>query len=137
MLNERDLAYIAGFVDGEGTVTLGKIHQSKFRVPLVEIPNTERSILDWIAAKLPKGATISGKKVYQDHHTPSYCLAYRYDAALVVLEWIIEYMKHPKKKARARYILTHYKRITKRNGKYNAKEKTNKLDFESVFFAIG
>lgn len=136
MIDEKDLAYIAGFMDAEGTVALTRTHGSKYRAPHVTIPNTEKSILQWIVTRLPNGAAISSKKVYQEHHKQGYVLAYRYDAALEVLGKILNYMKHPKKKARARFLLNHYKRVTKRNGKYNEKEKTNKLDFESVFFAI-
>ncbi len=107
-MTERDLAYIAGFIDAEGTVTLTKTHGSKYRAPHLTIPNTERSILDWIVTRLPSGAAISTKKVYEEHHKQGYVLAYRYDAALHVLELIIPYMRHPKKVRRARFLLKNY-----------------------------
>ncbi len=134
MIDVYDLIYIAAFIDAEGTVTLTK-HTSVHRVPTVDVPNTQRSILEWIETKFPKG-TISNKKVYQEHHTPSYCLTYRYDAALELLKCIIYYMKHPKKVKRARYLLANYKNVTVRNGKYSNSDLVRKWDFEEGFFLL-
>jgi len=47
-----DAAYLAGLVDGEGTVALSHKHRGEHRQLLVSISNTERQILDFGRAQL-------------------------------------------------------------------------------------
>jgi len=51
-MDEKDLAYIAGFFDGEGTATIRMVKSSNGkRYPRVEarISQNDREVLDWIA----------------------------------------------------------------------------------------
>jgi hypothetical protein len=135
MLELEYVAYIAGFTDGEGSVKLEKKYSSSpYRRPVVSISNNERSILEWIQSHF--GGVICEKKPAKPEHNTNYEIAWEHNAALYVLEKIIPYMKHPKKKARAQYLLDNYKRVTLRNGRYNEEEMVRKLDFERGFFAI-
>ena len=133
-ITEADLAYIAGFVDADGSVALDRMNKGKWRVPCVNITNTDKGILEWIQGYF--GGTITPKKTYEDFHTPSYCLNIRYNNALGLLDWIIVYMKHPKKKVRAKFILDNYKKVTVRNGKYSKEQFAEKDRFERQFFSL-
>lgn len=55
-------AYTAGIIDGEGTITLTKIHSSnEFRYPVVSVSSTTYSFLEYL--KLHFGGTITPIKV--------------------------------------------------------------------------
>jgi hypothetical protein len=47
-LSSIDAAYLAGLIDGEGTVTLTRVHRNRQRGLVVAISNTERDILDHV-----------------------------------------------------------------------------------------
>ena len=51
-LGPVDAAYIAGLVDGEGTVTLSRRNRYKHRGLVVVISNTEMTLLKHVQAKL-------------------------------------------------------------------------------------
>jgi hypothetical protein len=46
LLDHTDAAYIAGIIDGEGTVTLSRRHKSENRQLVISISNTERPSLN-------------------------------------------------------------------------------------------
>src|SRR6266700_2445268 len=50
-LDPRDAAYIAGLIDGEGTITLTREHRGENRRLVVSISSTERVLLDFVAAR--------------------------------------------------------------------------------------
>lgn len=43
-----DAAYIAGIVDGEGTITSSRLHSNERRRIVVSIPNNERELLEYV-----------------------------------------------------------------------------------------
>jgi hypothetical protein len=54
-LDAPDAAYIAGLVDGEGTVTLTTMHRGENRRLVVSISNTERALLEFVQKALGTG----------------------------------------------------------------------------------
>ena len=46
-LDQTDAAYIAGLIDGEGTVTLSRRHRNENRQLVVSISNTDRPLLEF------------------------------------------------------------------------------------------
>ncbi len=48
LLDQTDAAYIAGLIDGEGTVTLSRRHRNKNRQLVVSISNTDRPLLEYV-----------------------------------------------------------------------------------------
>jgi hypothetical protein len=48
-LDPREAAYIAGLIDGEGTITLSREHRNENRRLVVSIASTERCLLDFVA----------------------------------------------------------------------------------------
>jgi len=45
-LSKVDAAYIAGLIDGEGTVTLTRKHKNENRQLCISISNTEKNLLE-------------------------------------------------------------------------------------------
>lgn len=56
-LCKTDAAYIAGLIDGEGTVTLTRKHRTENRQLAVTISNTELRLLDHVHAVVGAGKT--------------------------------------------------------------------------------
>jgi hypothetical protein len=75
-LNAADAAYIAGRVDGEGTVTLTTMHRGENRRLVVSISNTECVLLEFVQAALGAGQ-ITGKRTYNVKHTPQFSVTER------------------------------------------------------------
>ena len=80
-------AYIAGLVDGEGTITLTSTHRGERRRIVVSISNTDRALLDYVRHAVGAGH-VTGKRTYNVRHTPSFCYSIRSRQALDLLSQI-------------------------------------------------
>lgn len=45
---ETEKAYIAGIIDGEGSIMLTKFHKNQYPSPCVSISSTDMELLEWI-----------------------------------------------------------------------------------------
>jgi hypothetical protein len=131
-----EAAYIAGIIDGEGTITLTRLHEKEHRRPCITIASTDKELLDYVQ-KLTKG-TINNKKNYNPKcHKDSYTLIIKNkENVLNLLRDVTPFLRVDKKKNRALWILENYEKVTPRNGKYNEALLKNKLMFEESFFQI-
>ena len=127
-------AYIAGLVDGEGTVTLTRTHRNQRRRLVVCVSNNELPILWFLRATIGVGK-ITGKRVYNPRHAPSYTFQVTSRQALDLLRQIVDYMRSYKAR-RARLALAEYLAVTPRNGRYRNDQTAAKAEFETRFFAI-
>ena len=82
-LSEVEAAYVAGIIDGEGTVTLTRTHRGENRRPVVSISSTELQLLTYVQSVIGAGR-ITGKVCAREHHSPSfaYCITSRQALAL-------------------------------------------------------
>lgn len=133
-LTRVDAAYIAGLVDGEGTITLTRKHRHENRQLAVTISNTEKPLLDFVLATVGAGK-ITRKRVSQAHHTPSFTYAIYNQQALNLLKQIQPYLKTYKAR-RATIILLDYVALTPRNGKYTDQTRQAREAFEAAVLAI-
>lgn len=62
IMTNEEKAYIAGIVDGEGSIMLLKFHKNQFPAPCISITSTTIELLDWIKLKTGMG-TIKHKKI--------------------------------------------------------------------------
>lgn len=85
-------AYIAGLIDGEGTITLTREHKNEKRRLVVSISSTERSLLEFTQHAVGTGQ-ITNKRTYDDKHTPSYTYKITSRQALDLLSQIQPYMQ--------------------------------------------
>lgn len=113
-MEESIKAYLAGIIDGEGTVTLVRTHKNETPSPEVSVSNTSLPLLMWIQKRV--GGAISSKKTSKPHHTISYVWRLRHDKAICFLNEIKRYLIVKRK--HAELITQEYKKVTHRAGKY-------------------
>lgn len=121
-------AYIAGLIDGEGTVTLCRKHKNENRQLAVSISSTEKYLLEYVLEVVGTGK-ITKKKTVKMNHSPSFNYPIYNRQALSLLEQISPYLQ-TYKKYRSQLIIKDYLRLTPRNGKYSEDLRSAKQDFE-------
>lgn len=134
LISVFDAAYIAGVVDGEGTITLTRKHRDEHRQLAISISSTERPLLEFIKTTLGVGK-ITNKRNNKEHHAPSYTYAVYNRQALALLSAIHPFLR-TYKKVRADLILKHYLQLTPRNGKYSTALLKEKEVFEEEVLGI-
>ncbi|HTU65375.1 MAG TPA: hypothetical protein VMF52_05475 [Steroidobacteraceae bacterium] len=127
-------AYIAGLVDGEGTITMSRLHANERRRLVVSIANTELPLLRFVLDEIGAGK-ITRKRTLSARHTPSFCYAITSRQAMSLLCQIAPWLRTYKRR-RADYAIAHYESLTPRNGKYSAQQLADRRDFETRFLAI-
>ncbi|KAF0822601.1 LAGLIDADG family homing endonuclease [Cytobacillus firmus] len=121
-----EAAYIAGIIDGEGTITLTRMHASEHRRPCITIASTDKELLVYLHTLT--GGTIINKKNYKPGiHKNSFSLNIKQKEKVMFVD---------KKRNRALWILDNYDRVTPRNGKYDVEKLKLKILFEEDFFKI-
>jgi hypothetical protein len=133
-LSESEAGYIAGIIDGEGTITLTRTHRGENRRPVVSISSTELSLLLYIQSVIGAGR-IARKVCARAHHSPSYAYTLRSRQALALLSQTCSFLRTYKAR-RAWLLLQEYDAVTPRNGRYTEAQRTARLAFEIKFFAI-
>ncbi|HDK7177878.1 hypothetical protein ACP49_00420 [Clostridium botulinum] len=135
MTNEQE-AYIAGIIDGEGSIMLLRFHNNQFPSPCISISSTTIELLEWIKS-VTKVGTIKRKKNYNtEKHTDSFTYTIKYNDAINLLIQIEPYLVIKNKKTRARLIIEKYKSLTPRNGKYSNEMLKAKEEFYKEFISI-
>ena len=133
-LSAADAAYIAGLINGEGTVTLTRKHANEHRQAAVTISSTERQLLEFALEKCGVGK-ITNKCRSHANHLPSFTYAVYNRQALGLLEQVQPYLLSYKRQ-RSALLLSHYLRLTPRNGKYTKQLLTERRAFEDQLLNI-
>jgi hypothetical protein len=115
-LDPRDAAYIAGLIDGEGTITLSREHRNENRRLVVSIATTERRLLEFVAERTGCGK-ITNKRTTSQRHILSFAFRVTNRYALELLPQIRPYLRSYKA-TRAALALKHYWVLTPTNGQY-------------------
>ncbi len=132
-MSPEEKSYIAGIIDGEGSIMLTRFHKNQSYAPCISIASTSYELLTWLLNKIGSGV-IKAKKNYQpDKHQDSYTYTLKYNAAISLLQVIHPYLVIQSKKMRAMMIIEEYKHITPRNGKYSPELLQLKQDFYKRF----
>ncbi len=134
VLPPTDAAYIAGIVDGEGTVTLTRVHSGEERRLVISVSNNDLALLRYLKTTFGAGK-ITSKRPNLPHHAPAYAFQISGRQALAVLHQIAPYLKSYKAR-RAKLILGSYVALTPRNGKYSATQLEARRTFEAEVLAI-
>lgn len=130
----EDAAYIAGLIDGEGTISLSRKHRFENRQLVVSISNTERNLLNYVQETVGAGR-ITNKRTSRANHTPSFTYSISNRQALDLLKQISPYLKSYKS-GRATLILDHYVRLTPRNGRYTSIQIEDREAFIQQFLCL-
>jgi LAGLIDADG-like domain len=133
-LSAQEAAYLAGLIDGEGTVTLSRKHAGDMRQLVVSISNTELPILEFVLRTVGAGK-LTHKCTSKANHSPSYAYAVWNRQALALLAQVEPYMRSYKGD-RARLVLRDYVRLTPRNGKYTEAMLVERSVFEDALLAL-
>jgi hypothetical protein len=127
-------AYIAGLIDGEGTISLSKKHRLDARQLVISVSNTEGNLLSYVKEVVGAGK-ITRKRTYGANHTPSMTYIITNRQALSLLEQVAPYLKSYKAE-RATLILAHYLRLTPRNGRYSVRQRQEREGFIQQFLRL-
>jgi hypothetical protein len=133
-LSPTEAAYIAGLIDGEGTITLSRKHASEQRQLVVSISSTERPLLDFVLRSVGAGK-VTSKRTSKPHHALGLTYALCNRQALALLEQIAPFLQSYKSK-RARLVLNNYVRLTPRNGKYTSAIRAERSSFEAELLSL-
>ena len=134
ILDVADAAYIAGVIDGEGTITMTRRHRNENRQLVISISNSEKKLLDYIK-EITNVGTLSKKRTYKSNHAINFTYKISNRQALDLLQQITPYLK-TYKKDRALLILKKYIKLTPRNGKYTKHVISEREKFIAEFFKI-
>ncbi|MBN3383426.1 hypothetical protein [Clostridium botulinum] len=135
MTNEQKV-YIAGIIDGEGSIMLLKFHNNQFSSPCVSISSTTIELLEWIKSVTKVGTIKRNKNYNTEKHTDSFTYTIKYNDAINLLIQTEPYLVIKNKKTRARLIIEKYKSLTPRNGKYSNEMLKAKEEFYKEFMRI-
>jgi len=135
-MKETEKAYIAGIIDGEGSITLTRQHKNRHPSPMVSIPSTDLYLLEWIKKVVQCGRIIKKKNYKPQLHRDSFVLNITYDKALELLKEVEPYLITRQKKARAKLLISEYKKVTLRNGRYNSDALQRKEAFYEKFMSL-
>jgi hypothetical protein len=135
-MTTSEKAYIAGIIDGEGSIMLLKFHRNQMPAPCISVASISHELLLWLKEKIGHG-TIKTKKNYSPKkHKNSFSYIIKYDNAIRLLEEISPYLVIESKKIRAEIIINEYKSLTPRNGRYSKEQLIKKKDFYNRFIAL-
>lgn len=135
-MTETNKAYLAGIIDGEGSIMLQKFHKNQYPSPCVSIASTTLELLDWIKIVVGEGCIIKKKNYIPSRHQDCYSYVLKYNSAITFIADIYPYLIIPSKKKRAELLLTKYKDLTPRNGRYSEDLLKAKIDFYNEFISI-
>ncbi len=133
-LSDTNAAYIAGVIDGEGTISLLRHHGGEQRRPVVSVANTDYALLQYLLLTIGAGR-ITNKRIAQLHHTPSGTFVIYSRQALALLEQVTPFLRTYKRE-RAELLLHSYRALTPRNGRYTEPMLAARQAFEDRFFAV-
>lgn len=125
IVNTSEKAYIAGIVDGEGTVTLVRKHRNEVHSPEVSVASTSHQLIIWLKNIIGAGVVCSKQK-RSSRHRAAFTFKLRGNKALKLLceiqKWLI--IKRP----HCELILNNYKKLTPRNGRYTENMLRHKME---------
>lgn len=92
------LAYLAGIIDGEGTITLAKQSNGYgARRVEVSVANTDKGLMDWLQAEF--GGSVRQRRGRADHYKKLYDWRVRDRRARELLRECVPYLKVKKPRA--------------------------------------
>lgn len=135
-MTEIEKAYIAGIIDGEGSIMLQRFHTNQYPAPCVSIASTTIELLTWLKDTIGYGVIIKKKNYNPEKHKLSYSFVIKQNNAIKLLGDIYPYLIIESKRKRAEMIITQYKALTPRNGRYTEEQLAKKEMFYEEFINV-
>jgi hypothetical protein len=102
-LSVTDLAYLAGFIDGEGSFTMEPRKHPKSglrcRIPEICASSVDREVIDWLHVKC--GGSVSSKRVKTDKHKALWCWTVRGSQAVAIADLLVPHLRIDRRRMRA------------------------------------
>ena len=105
-VTQTDLAYLAGFIDGEGCITLGwhwtskqKSKRYRYMQLRVEIANTDVGVLAWARGLFSLPSVLYTTKRQPRHWKPAHHLSWTGQNAVSVIQQVYPFLKIKKGQA--------------------------------------
>ena len=128
------IVWAAGFIDGEGSILLSHNKRNENRSPTVSASNTCLPMLEGLKKLFGGYICCHGKR--KKRHAVAYSWRVPGNKAMECLKELVPYLQHPLKQRKGNLVLSTYKQVTQRNGKYTDAQLSEKRKFEKAFFAI-
>jgi len=115
-MNQTDLAYLGGFIDGEGSIMytrngVGKRGLGYFRL-IFSITSTDIEIIDWIVTTFPQYKwTREVRKFSNPKHKDAYCLKVQSDSAAKFIGLVKPYLRIKQPQARVAMLADYYNKL--------------------------
>ena len=115
-MNQCDLAYIGGFIDGEGSIMytrngVGKRGLGYFRL-VFSVTSTDIEIIDWIVKTFPQYRwTREVRKFKNSKHKDAYCLKVQGDSAAQFIRMVRPYLRIKQPQARVAALADYYNKL--------------------------
>ena len=135
-MRECEKAYIAGIIDGEGSIMLQRFHKGDLPAPCVSIASTTIELLEWIKEVSGVGIIKKKKNYNCEKHKDCYSYVVKHDKAIELIKDIYPYLVIEIKKKRAELIIRRYTAVTPRNGRYSEEMMREKEEFYKEFISI-
>lgn len=135
-MQPTEAAWLAGYIDGDGCITLTKRSGRQFRDPWIVIDSCDLEMLEYVQSIA--GGAIVPKAKSKEHHNQAF--SWRLKGALKinsVLSQVYPYLRCPVKRDRAKMLIQEWHSITPRNGQYTEDLRRLKADFERRFLHLG
>ena len=132
-MKETDAAYIAGIIDGEGSILLTKLSRNTHRAPVVSVPSTTIELLDYLKETIGHGKITRKTNYNKEKHKDCFTYILERNQAIDLLKEVSPYLIIHSKKKRANLILSKYKDLTPRNGRYTEAMLLEKEEFYKEF----
>lgn len=99
-MTKEQTVYIAGFIDGEGTISMQWINNRYCTGPFVQVANTHKGVIDWISEVTEIGHKAYAYDRHPEKQKKAYLLQYRGTKAIELLEQIEPYLIVKKEQAK-------------------------------------
>lgn len=132
-----DIGWLAGIIDGEGTITLLARGAPRFRQPTLSVTSTDLPILARLRNLVGGNISRHTRRNLRRHWRAAWI--WKLNGAgvvLAVLRLVVDHLRCPKKRRRAHFLLTRYAKVTRRNGHYSALQRARKVAMERRFFEL-
>jgi hypothetical protein len=116
-ISEAEIAYFAGIIDGEGTITISRAarkdtkHKLPAYIPHMKVCNTDKALIDWIQKTF--GGCLNNVRQSNDKWSTLYYLRWNCTKARTVLEMLLPYLRV--KRLQALLVLEFVKRMNEDN----------------------
>ena len=134
MLSDAEAAYIAGTIDGEGSILLTRNRQDRYPSPQVSVTSTDRELLDWLRKRF-RGSIVR-KQRRLAIHSQAYEWKLTDRRALELLQLVRPFLVIERKIQRADLLLQAYLDCTPRNGRYSQEQLERKLQLIERFASL-